>query len=164
AEYIAESIKGEGADVVGLQEVWDVALAAAIIQRAGYPYYFYDNRREDIYDVLNSGLLLLSKHPISNVTETFYIDEVSPTGCGVLNPVCPLLHPLDPWKCVTICKSYLDAWASKGFVQATVIKDGFQLGIFITHTQAEHHSDAKQARRRQLEQLGSQIWKYHVEN
>jgi len=78
AEYIAESIKGEGADVVGLQEVWDVALAAAIIQRAGYQYYFYDNKREDIYDVLNSGLLLLSKHLISNVTEKFYIDEVSP--------------------------------------------------------------------------------------
>lgn len=164
AASIADWIRLEDADVVGLQEVWDEELAAAIIQRAGYPHSFYSNEHDESDDLLNSGLLLLSKHPLLNATQTFYRAEVSISDCGAFSPLCLLRNPTAPWKCLTECTRYIDGFASKGFVQATVNKDGFQLGIFITHTQAEHHIDAKKERRKQLEQLGPQIQQYRAAN
>lgn len=135
AALIAEFIKIENADVVALQEVWDEELASRIVQIAGYPHAFYSNEHDEWDDFLNSGLLLLSKYPLVNASQMFYRAEDG-----------------------------LDGYASKGFVQATVIEDGFQLGIFSTHTQAEHDGDAVKARRMQLEQLGSQIRRYRSEN
>lgn len=135
AGYIADMMKFENADVVGLQEVWDEELAQLIIERAGYPHAFYSNEHDEFDDFLNSGLLLLSKYPLLNVSQSFYGDEKG-----------------------------IDAWSSKGFAQATVFKDGFQLGVFVTHTQADHDSGSVGARRNQLQQLGAQINRYRSEN
>ncbi len=166
AAYIADRLRLEDADVIGLQEVWDEELADAIVQRAGYPHHYYNNAHDEADDFLNSGLLLLSKSPLVNASLTFYRDEVSISDCDFFDPLCPIKNPTKPWECFNIfnCKSYLDGFASKGFLQATVFKNGFQIGIFITHTQAEHHKDGVNARRKQLEQLGSQIRKYISEN
>jgi endonuclease/exonuclease/phosphatase family metal-dependent hydrolase len=163
AAYIAEWIRLENADVVGLEEVWDKELADAIVDRvtAVYPHHYYNNARDEDDDVLGSGLMLLSKHPIINPSLKFYRDEVSISDCVFSDPLCPVKNPTEPWKC---CIPYLDGFSSKGFVQATIIKDGFQLGVFITHTQAEHHKEGMNARRKQLEQIGSQIQLYRTYN
>jgi endonuclease/exonuclease/phosphatase family metal-dependent hydrolase len=103
----------------------------------------------------------LSKYPLVNPSLTFYRDEVSISDCVFSDPLCPVKNPTEPWKC---CIPYLDGFASKGIAQATIFKNGFQLGIFITHTQAEHHQAGVNARRKQLEQLGSQIQEYRAFN
>ncbi len=167
AAYIADMVRLENADVVGLQEVWDEELADAIVQRAGYPYHYYNNDHHEVDDFLNSGLLLLSKYPLVNPSLTFYQDEVSISDCEVLDPFCLFKNPTNPLKCLPDprkCIPYLDGFSSKGFLQATVFKDGFQIGIFVTHTQAEHHNKGVDARRKQLEQLGSRIRQYQMGN
>lgn len=164
ANYIAAEIRKENADVVGLQEVWDKDLADEIVHQAGYPHNYYEDRRDEADDFLNSGLLLLSKYPLLHRSLTYYRDEVSISDCGPINPLCLIRNITEPWKCLTECRDYLDAFASKGFAQATIIKAGFQVGIFVTHTQAEYHDDAIVARRKQLEQLGGQIRRYRAEN
>jgi endonuclease/exonuclease/phosphatase family metal-dependent hydrolase len=161
AAYIAEWLRLEDADVIGLQEVWDEELADAIVQLAGYPHHYYNNDHDELDDFLNSGLLLLSKYPLVNPSLTFYRDEVSISDCVFSDPLCPVKNPTEPWKC---CIPYLDGFSSKGIAQATIFKNGFQLGIFITHTQAEHHQAGVDARRKQLEQLGSQIQEYRSHN
>ncbi|HEY9432087.1 MAG TPA: endonuclease/exonuclease/phosphatase family protein [Blastocatellia bacterium] len=161
AAYIADWLRLEDADVIGLQEVWDEELADAIVQRAGYQHHYYNNDHDELDDFLNSGLLLLSKYPLVNPSLTFYRDEVSISDCVFSDPLCPVKNPTEPWKC---CIPYLDGFASKGIAQATIFKNGFQLGIFITHTQAEHHQAGVNARRKQLEQLGSQIQEYRAFN
>ena len=166
AAYIADWLQFEDADVIGLQEVWDEELKNVIVQRAGYLYPYYINDHDELDDFLNSGLLLLSKYPLVNPSLTFYRDEVSISDCEFFDPLCPVKNPTEPWKCFNLlsCIPYLDGFASKGIVQATIFKDGFQLGIFITHTQAEHHQAGVNARRKQLEQLGSQIREYRSYN
>src|SRR5262245_32256363 len=77
ADLIADMIRLEDADIVGLEEVWDPTLAAGIVARSGYPSYFYGGEKDDPYDILNSGLLLLSKYPILNASQHFYNDEVN---------------------------------------------------------------------------------------
>ena len=165
ADLIADMIRQEDADIVGLEEVWDPTLAAGIVARLGYPPYFYGGAKDDPYDILNSGLLLLSKYPILNASQHFYNDEVNIDDCPALDPFCYLQNPLTPWKCLeNKCFPYLDGLASKGFLRATISKAGFQFGVFVTHTQAEHHEDGVNARRKQLEQLGAQIQTYRLQN
>lgn len=164
ADLFAEKVNEENADLVAFQEVWDPELADAIIAKAGYPYRFYSRHYDDSVDFLNSGLLLLSKHPLINTSLTYYKDEANLKACAKAAPSCLIDHPTEPWKCLTGCEKYLDGFASKGFIQTTISKDGFQLGIFITHTQAEEHNAAVEARKKQLEQLSSRIQQYIVEN
>lgn len=156
---IADQVRDENADVVALQEVWDDDLAQEVIKRAGYQFSFYGNEQSEVSDFLHSGLLLLSKYPL-RASLIHYTDEVSISQCAAFDPLCPARNPTQPWKCLEDCKKYDDAFASKGFIQATVVKDGFSFGIFTTHTQAEFHDDALAARRRQLAQLGAQIRDY----
>ena len=163
AGLIADKVRAENADVVALQEVWDDDLADKIVQRAGYPFSFYGKERDEATDFLHSGLLLLSKYPL-NASLTHYTDEVSITQCPAFDPTCPIRNPTQPWKCLADCKRYDDAFASKGFIQATIVKEGFSFGIFTTHTQAEFHDDALAARRKQCNQLGAQIRDYRRKN
>lgn len=165
AAFIADRIRLEDADIVGLEEVWDDELKDIILERSGYPFHHYGGRKDDVYDVLNSGLLLLSKHPIINASQHFYNDEVNIQDCPAFDPFCYLQNPFTPWKCFeNKCIPYLDGLASKGFLRATISKAGFQFGVFVTHTQAEQHEDGVNARRKQLEQLGAQIQTFRAQN
>ena len=142
---IAEQIVSENADIVGLVEVWDEERKEAIdsiVNSDVFRYHlFYDNRTDELTDRLNSGLLLLSRHPIVNSDLIFYDDE---EGC----------LPVFDFDC--------DGWASKGFVRATIVKEGFQIGIFLTHTEAGPNE--ADVRRKQLEQLQRAISKYRWDN
>ncbi|MEZ4866097.1 MAG: endonuclease/exonuclease/phosphatase family protein [Caldilineaceae bacterium] len=158
APQIADRIRKEDADVVAFQEVWDEELADVIISQADYPYYFYSNEHDEVDDILNSGLLLLSKYPIDNPSLNFYNEEAScspPLWCGLIP------EPILQFACIAKnCYDNNDAFASKGFIGATIEKEGFRIAIFITHTDA---SDAG-ARRGQIKELGLAISQYHIEN
>lgn len=101
----------ENADVIGFDEVWDANLAGDIKSWAGtstYPYSYYSTAYDEPNDVLNSGLLLLSKYPLHEVGIEYYDDAFAE-----------------------------DILASKGFIHATINKGAFQFGIILTHMQAE---------------------------
>lgn len=135
ARLFAKKIRNEDAEVIGLTEVWDEELAALLMRsvRDAFPFSYYSNEHHEYNDILNSGLLLLSRIPLSN--EALYFYTVESGG---------------------------DAWASKGFINATVEKDGFEFGIFLTHTQAWNGPDAVTAREKQLRQLRATISNYRL--
>ncbi len=141
-EIVAQTFAEEGLDVVGLTEVWDEDLADVIMQRVGSPEAssFYGDAI-DSGSLENSGLLLLSRHPLTNRRQVFYHDE-----SGFLEPL-----------------------ASKGFLEATMTvtrTDGFTgtLGIFLTHTQADQTHDDVDTRALQLRQLSLAIGGYQIRN
>ncbi|MCG3132709.1 MAG: hypothetical protein FLDDKLPJ_03575 [Phycisphaerae bacterium] len=82
--------------------------------------------------IQHSGLLLLSRHELFNTAQTGYDDK-------------------EGW----------DWFANKGFIQATINKDGYWIGVFNTHTQADDYEDT---RRKQLEQLADAIRDYRNAN
>lgn len=143
-------------DLVSLCEVWDEDLfvggggAFGIRPRSGYPNWMIFN---DIKPgvtwcgpvseprVLHSGLALMTKHPMADLQRVFY-DQCSgacPAGFG--SPDC---------------------LASKGFLATTVVKDGFAIRVYATHTQADDDKDAVQVREAQIRQLNDSIAVYRV--
>lgn len=80
----------------------------------------------------HSGLLLLSRHELYNTDQTSFDD-----------------------------KAGFDWFANKGFIQATIYKDGYAIGVFNTHTQADDYEDI---RRKQMEQLAGAIRDYRGAN
>ncbi len=134
AQLLGQRIKDEDVDVVGLDEVWDVDLANVIIAAAEYPHSYYVDDFDEDTDILNSGLLLLSKFPLSGTTLSYYPDAFAE-----------------------------DVFASKGFMQATVTKDGFEFGIFLTHMQATQSyapAGAYNVRQGQFQQLDAAVDAY----
>jgi endonuclease/exonuclease/phosphatase family metal-dependent hydrolase len=109
-------------DVVLLQEVWEPAFAAHIFglaEAAGYPYVFYGGGIEDdcplpFPSCLNSGLLTLSKYPILEAAQFPFSAE---TGCSPFGGS--------------------EGSATKGFTLAKIEKDGFEIALFNTHTEAD---------------------------
>jgi hypothetical protein len=101
-------------DVVAFQEIWDEDLffgdgsANGILPRSGYPYGDHGQEEEDI---LNSGAALMSKFPLVGFEQVQFDEEG-----GFFDPE---LH------------------AAKGWVHATIVKDGFSIGLFNLHTHAE---------------------------
>ncbi len=130
AKFIGDKIIEEDADVVGLQEVWDEDLAEVIINRTAnrYPYHYYSTQEDELTDALNTGLLLLSKHRILWSRLIYYDEE----------------------KFLS-----LDAFASKGFMIATIEKDGFRIDVFNTHTE----SSSSDVREEQLKEMKKWIEK-----
>src|SRR4029434_9958942 len=79
AEDIADTCGASTFDVVGFEEIWDEDLfyggdgADGIRPRAGFPFGFHGEAHD--LDPLNSGLAIMSQHPLSDT------DQVSWTEC-----------------------------------------------------------------------------------
>lgn len=54
-------------------------------------------------------------------------------------------------------------FAAKGWLEATIVKDGLTIGLFDTHLQSDYYNDAIDARRSQLRQLAKRINKYKAD-
>lgn len=169
AAAFAQELQTEQADVVALEEVWDEDLAAVIQSQSGYPFSFYADQLDDIDDHLNSGLLLLSRFPIDAAREESFNDEASTFLCALCFSIscAPLLVLPNPdaaavllcYSCLADCGDYIDGFASKGFVEATIdTQDGFQCGVFFTHLQTRY-ADIKAA---QLAQMSASIRNYRA--
>ncbi len=53
-------------------------------------------------------------------------------------------------------------FAAKGWLEATIVKDGFAIGLFNTHMQSDYYDSAMDARRSQMRQLAKRIRKYQA--
>jgi len=80
----------------------------------------------------HSGLLMLTRQQMYNKVQTSYSDK-------------------EGW----------DWFANKGFLQATIYKDGYYIGIFNTHTQADEYVET---RRKQMLQLANAVKTYRANN
>jgi endonuclease/exonuclease/phosphatase family metal-dependent hydrolase len=132
-------------DVVGFQEIWDEDLffggdgAAGILPMSGYPH-----GKHGWYPCLvmepvpsgcrgaNSGLAVMSKHLLADFAQHSF---------GVF------------------C-SGVDCLANKSWVQATIDKDGFRIGLFVLHTQADSDPLAVEKRKWQIAMLTGAIHTY----
>lgn len=124
----------EGVDVIALEEVWSSSRWDDIQTRANFPYYGYGSRR-DSGSTQNSGLAILSTPPVTNFAQISYNDE-----------------------------NGIDASASKGYIQQTISKNGYQVGVFITHTQSGNSSGDITTRASQFAQLATAISIYRAFN
>ena len=139
ADDIADFIKSmsEKPDVVGFQEIWDEDLfkggdgANGIRPRSGYPYGKHGEREGDI---LNSGAALMSKYLLGGFKQVEFEEDG-----GFFDP---------------------EHHAAKGWVQATIEKHGFSIGVFNTHT----HAESNVIRSAQIYQLIDAVNKYRVAN
>lgn len=120
---IIQSVAARQPDIVALSEVWSNASKQAFISglREVLPYSHSDN----IVGLLGSGLLLLSRFPLSNPTFELF------KGRSVLDRVA----------------------SQKGFLLATVELDGTRFLVCATHTQAGDGPGDKKSRRSDIEQL-----------
>jgi endonuclease/exonuclease/phosphatase family metal-dependent hydrolase len=145
AHRIAIRLDMENADVVGLQEVWDPALFQILASESGYASGFYGGGTQPNFwngipvpAALNSGLFLMSQYQLTNVVQFYYAAE---TG-------------------------FVESLASKGYLRGTIVKDGFAIGLFDTHTQSgsETDSDIYNTRAAQLNQLANSVASYRSVN
>jgi endonuclease/exonuclease/phosphatase family metal-dependent hydrolase len=127
-------LRNQGVDFVGLQEVWDSDLYSTIAVGSQYPWVGYGGR-SDGSNILSSGLAALSQHSLTNFAQIAYTDD-----------------------------SGFDASSTKGFIQMTMTKAGFQVGVFVTHTQSGDSGSNVSDRRLQLAQLSVAINIYRTFN
>ncbi len=129
-EIIAK-VKTLSPDIVGLSEVW--ANKSKDRFKNGLkdllPYYAWDNNTNSFQ--MGSGLLLLSRFPLSNIEFTRYDSLVG-----------------------------FDALSQKGFILATIEIKGQKVLIAQTHTQADEDDNAIEARRSNFLQLQDGIATY----
>ncbi|MCC7389301.1 MAG: endonuclease/exonuclease/phosphatase family protein [Phycisphaerales bacterium] len=133
--YIGEVLATEQADIVGLQECWDSELWIPLLIRLSFEGYtgFYGDQRDDDLDVLHSGLAIHAKGVLQHTQQGFFGSERGE-----------------------------DAFASKGFLSATIEKDGFRIAVFNTHTQAGDGEANEEVRFEQMLQLGFTVqgWRF----
>ena len=177
ASLIAQALLDEDADIVALQEVWDEELAAIILDtsRPTYPHQFYCNVHDECGDLLNSGLLVLSKHKILKRGTCCACDEsacLTEEDCSCNSDATKVVFfeaeeccaPLVANCCIRGCVE-CDGFASKGFVQATIaLPDGFQIGFFVTHTQAWNTGLGAAIRFQQARERRAAVDKYRSSN
>jgi len=130
AAAIAELVGASHADVVAFQEAFhkpDRELMCGILAKAGLPYHHYFRS-----GAFGSGLLTVSRHPITNTS----FHQYSRGG----NPLA-LRHP--------------DWWAGKGAGQTTIAVPGFgDIQVINTHLHARYRGDHyKAVRQSQLNEL-----------
>ncbi|MBK7404397.1 MAG: endonuclease/exonuclease/phosphatase family protein [Phycisphaerales bacterium] len=135
ASYIAKVTGAEPIDVLGLQELWDGDFWNTMVKDSGFVSGFYGSDHDDPLDVLHSGLALFGRSTLAIPQQYFYTDERGE-----------------------------DAFASKGFIRATIIKDGFPITIFNTHTQAGSGTDNEDTRFQQLLQLAGAVQGFRAVN
>ncbi|MFQ5605191.1 MAG: endonuclease/exonuclease/phosphatase family protein [bacterium] len=124
-------------DVVGFQEIWDEDLFFGGDGANGIrprSGYPHGDHGDIEGDILNSGLALMSKYPLVGFAQVEYEEEA-----GTFEPN-----------------------AAKGWVQATIYKNGFAIGLFNTHTQADYSSSDLEARSAQIAQLRDAIANYRA--
>jgi len=143
AMAIGDVLSQEDVDLVALQEVWDPAMYPLIVNHAGFLGAHHGSAVDpatwegiDLPGELNSGLALLSNLPGLPTVQYFYIDEAE----------------------------FFESLASKGFLQTSVAKDGFSIGVFNTHMQAEYGSEQIAARSAQIDQLAAAVLAYRQAN
>ncbi|CAG0992247.1 hypothetical protein PHYC_02363 [Phycisphaerales bacterium] len=124
----------QGVDLVGLSEIWDADYWPDIRDNCQYPAGGYGGR-VDSGNVMNSGLAVFSLHPMLGGTQVSYNDA-----------------------------SGNDANASKGYLRQTIVKDGFSIGFWNTHTQAGNGSSNVSDRALQLAQLAFDMNVYRQAN
>lgn len=124
---LTNSLRLNGVDVIGYQEVWDPDYWDVIRAVGLYPHGGYGGRR-DSGSTQNSGLAIFSLHPLSGGTQISYDDE-----------------------------NGLDASASKGYLRQTLVKDGVTIGIWVTHTQSGEGSGDETTRQSQMTQLATEV-------
>jgi endonuclease/exonuclease/phosphatase family metal-dependent hydrolase len=147
ADRIGDIALNENADIFCMQEVWDVDLKNRILNHSGSPYSFYGDRIDpETYDppgpigptevpaALNSGLLILSQHPLYSPVQISYTQEAE----------------------------FIETLASKGFLFTRITKDGVTTAIINTHLQAYYESEQVAARAAQMAQLGAAIQNYRA--
>lgn len=125
-----------GADIIALQETWDTSLGNYIRDNLTnrFPHSYYGTRT-GFLKVQHSGLLTLSAHPLSNNAQ---IDYTNSNGTDFL--------------------------ATKGILRNTIYKDGFSIGVFNTHMQADDNDTSIATRRAQLDQLARAVDDYRAAN
>lgn len=121
-------------DFAATQEVWAGPEAQILSATAAFPNVRFGSDTEGA-SVLGSGLMLLSNLPTSSMIQYFFDAERG-----------------------------TDANASKGFTQQTVTKDGFQIGVFVTHLQSGDSEDDVVVRDSQLFQLANVVRFYRTIN
>lgn len=133
ADLIGPRLTAENADVVALQEVWDYRLDAIDASartnavRGIYTSQYYGS---EFYsgDNMNSGLLTQSVHALSGGVQRRY----------------------------TECDGN-DCQASKGWTRVLMNKNGFNIAVFNTHTQAGSSAENKTTRLSQLNELAQDV-------
>jgi exonuclease III len=127
ASAIIGKLLASGADVIGLEEVWANATKFQFINglKSAYPYSFWDGNSNKLQ--IGSGLLLLSKYPLSGMTFTEFSNLTGP-----------------------------DALSQKGFITGLVATPS-PLFIVLTHTQSGDTDSDKKARELNLAQMAKQI-------
>jgi endonuclease/exonuclease/phosphatase family metal-dependent hydrolase len=128
-------------DIFGFQEIWDEDLfddgVSGIRPQSGYPYGYHGSFVNPIHppgSIHHSGLAIMSQYPLAGFLQVEYDDEYG----------------------------FFESRSTKGWVQATIIKDGFSIGLFNTHTQADNTGGDVSARASQIAQLSDAINSYRV--
>lgn len=129
ANLIGPRLQAENCDAIGLQEVWgyrnDPGDTTAFISalRTNY-WYYYGDGFGNLGNSNNSGLLTLTRN------EPFGFSQSGYTECDGN-----------------------DCLANKGFIRLSFVKDGFNVTVFNTHTQAGNSSGNQTTRLDQLNEL-----------
>lgn len=131
-DKIINQVKNLAPDIVGLSEVWANKSKKRFISelKSQLPYSAWDKNENSLQ--IGSGLLLLSRFPLSNVYFTQY-----PDGSLVGD----------------------DKHSQKGFILATADLGAQKLLIAHTHTQADNDQEAIEARKSNIIQLQKAISK-----
>ena len=134
---IAEICEASDWDVVAFQEIWDEDLFLGgdenqdgILPMSGFSDGHHGDDKEcSTYDFLcaNSGLAMMSRQNMTNKKQEFF------------------------WDCSGNPCEGDDCLASKGWIEGQIVKDGFKIHIFNTHTQAYNEPDEVIARGEQLD-------------
>lgn len=144
ARQMGREISRVGADIAGLQELWDQDLLADIKTGAGGSYTTFGSDN-------NSGLALLSNYSLTNKKDKGF-DDNCPDFCqnGVNkgkrcsnDSDCPRANGndgdcdfTDCWGDLIVLSCCVDCAADKGWLRASFIKDGFNITVFNTHADA----------------------------
>ena len=143
-------------DFVGMSEIWDEDLflggdgAEGIFPNTPYASgtigTVIENQAEfcspPTTTFLHSGLAMMSRQALTSVEQVAWDD---------CDGSCP-------WS------DSPDCLANKGWLAATVVKDGFAVRIFLLHMQAGNNEDQVEARQVQINQLASAITAYRQAN
>ena len=139
ADDIADFIKAldPKPDVVAFQEIWDEDLfkggdCDGAIGIRRRSGCTYGEHGEEEGDIMNSGLALMSNYSLSGFAQVEWNAEGG------------------------------DWPTAKGYIRATIIKDGFSIGLFNLHTKAGYDVDDRNIRWEQLQQLVNAVNEYRV--
>jgi endonuclease/exonuclease/phosphatase family metal-dependent hydrolase len=123
-EKIIMALRATDADIMCLNEIWDLA-SLEYIQNAFADWHVYQpngNMKYPLVDrISSSGLLLLSKYPIINATFTRFTKA-----------------------------RHAELFVRKGFFRCTVNAPDGSIGVFGTHTQAYNYARTRQSNLRQI--------------